>query len=303
MPAPGLPSGWLAVRLGDVAAPRGEAVEPSVAPEQNYIGLEHLESGRTRIGQWGSSSEVKSLKNKFTAGDIPYGKLRPYLDKAALVEWPGLCSTDIIVIVPSEAVDPVYLTHLIHTRPFIEWAVSRSRGINLPRTTWKDLQEITIPLPPVAEQRRIVSVVEAVLARVNAARARLARVREVLKRYRAAVLNAAVEGRLTEDWRATHPDVEPADVLLGRILDERRRRWEEAERERYVKTGKTPPLDWRSRYKEPAPPDTGELPELPDGWCWRVPSNFAASSLRAQRREQTSSQRDSGMCLTSRFRI
>ncbi len=65
----------------------------------------------------------------------------------------------------------------------------------------RSIVEIPLPLPPLAEQRRIVGAVEALLERVNAARERLAKVRAVLKRFRQAVQAAACSGRLTEDWR------------------------------------------------------------------------------------------------------
>ena len=103
--------------------------------------------------------------------------------------------------------------------------------------------------------------------------ATLERVQRNLKRYRASVLKAAVEGRLVpteaELARAEGRDYEPASVLLQRILAERRRRWEEAELAKLKARGKTPKDDkWKAKYKEPAPPDTAELPELPEGWCW-----------------------------------
>ena len=69
--------------------------------------------------------------------------------------------------------------------------------------------------------------------------------------------------------RTTGRDYEPASVLLERILAERRRRWEETELEKMKAAGKTPKNDkWKARYKEPAAPDTGVLPSLPEGWCW-----------------------------------
>ena len=144
----------------------------------------------------------------------------------------------------------------------------QDKSTAIPSLRREDYDAIEVMLPPLAEQRRIVAALDDALARVNAIRERLGRAPALLKRFRASVLAAAVEGRLTEDWRAAHPDVEPASVLLDRILAERRRRWEDAEADRYRKAGKTPPLDWRTRYKEPAAPDTSELAELPEGWCW-----------------------------------
>ncbi len=118
-----------------------------------------------------------------------------------------------------------------------------------------------IPLPPLAEQRRIVAAIEEQFTRLDAGVAALRRARAALKRYRAAVLKAAVEGRLTAAWRAAHPDAEPAAALLRRILAERRARWEADQRAK----GKDPA---KARYDEPAAPDTAGLPALPEGWVW-----------------------------------
>jgi type I restriction enzyme S subunit len=80
------------------------------------------------------------------------------------------------------------------------------------------------------------------------------------------VLKAAVDGRLTEKWRAAHPDVEPAKKLLERILAERRRQWEEAQLRKYAEKGYAPPKGWRDKYV--AKVDAVTLPARPNGWCW-----------------------------------
>jgi type I restriction enzyme S subunit len=132
------------------------------------------------------------------------------------------------------------------------------------------MRRILISLPPIAEQYRIVGRLDELFSRLDAAVAALKRVQANLKRYRASVLKAAVEGRLTEAWRAAHPAAETGAELLRRILAERRTAWERAELERYATAGKTPPLLWRDKYREPSAPDTTglpELPELPEGWC------------------------------------
>ena len=71
----------------------------------------------------------------------------------------------------------------------------------------------------------------------------LKRVKANLKRYKAAVLKAAVEGKLTEQWRKEHPDVEPAEKLLDRILTERRKKWEQSELAKMKAKGKEPKDD------------------------------------------------------------
>jgi len=113
-----------------------------------------------------------------------------------------------------------------------------------------------------------VSTIEHQFSCLDAGIAALERVRINLKRYRTAVLKAAVEGRLTEAWREENTDVAPASELLKRILKERREQWEKDQLAMYEKKGKKPPSNWQSKHREPPSPDTEELSELPEGWRW-----------------------------------
>jgi type I restriction enzyme S subunit len=117
---------------------------------------------------------------------------------------------------------------------------------------------LRIALAPKPEQQRIVDAVESYFTRLDDAVATLERVERNLKRYRASVLKAAVEGRLVPTEAALAKQegrsYEPASLLLERILTERRRRWS--------KSGK------KGKYEEPAPPEISNLPGLPEGWCW-----------------------------------
>jgi type I restriction enzyme, S subunit len=131
-----------------------------------------------------------------------------------------------------------------------------------------DLSDIVLPIPPINEQRRIVAKIEELFSDLDAGVAALKRAKANLKRYRAAVLKAAVEGKLTADWRSKHPNAEPASKLLDGILTERRQKWEADQLAKFAAAKKEPPKNWKAKYVEPTPPDTSDLPELPDGWCW-----------------------------------
>ena len=132
----------------------------------------------------------------------------------------------------------------------------------------EDIRSIDVPVPPKKEQERIVAKIEELFSDLDAGVAALKRARANLKRYRAAVLKAAVEGQLTEQWRAEHPATEPAPKLLDRILAARRKKWEADQLARFATAGKAPPKNWRERYVEPACLDNSQLSALPDGWCW-----------------------------------
>jgi type I restriction enzyme S subunit len=144
----------------------------------------------------------------------------------------------------------------------------RTHGGGIVHVTRDRFDSTPLLLPPMQEQARIVEKLEELLSDLDAGIAALERARANLKRYRAAVLKAAVEGRLTEKWRAAHPDVEPAEKLLERILAERRKKWEEAQLAKYAEKGQSPPKGWKDRYPEPVKPDPSALPVLPEGWCW-----------------------------------
>lgn len=139
--------------------------------------------------------------------------------------------------------------------------------VELPR---KEILATSVPVPPLAEQRRIVEKIEELFSLIEAGEQALEQAKKLLERYRQSVLKAAVTGELTREWRARHKDeIEPGEVLLRRILQARREAWEKAELDKMAKRGLTPKDDrWKQKYKEPEPPDTTSLPELPEGWVW-----------------------------------
>jgi type I restriction enzyme S subunit len=196
-----LPEGWAVANLGEITAPSSEKVEPREQPNARYLSLEHIEGDTNRILGYGSGSDVNSTKAVFRAGSVLYGKLRPYLNKVCIPDFEGICSTDILVFPKRTGVDNRFLMRFLSQRHVVEYANHHSAGVQLPRISFEKLAELDFPLPPLAEQRRIVAAVEAVLARVDAARERLNRLPAMLKRFRQAVLATACAGRLTDDWR------------------------------------------------------------------------------------------------------
>ena len=180
------------------------------------------------------------------------------LGKVALAEEPLCFSQDSQGLVfDASNVDGLYFTY------FLSEAVQKfkyeSRGTTINGVTKKQLRELPVLLPPLAEQRRIVAEIETQFTRLGASVAALRRAQANLKRYRASVLKDACEGRLVpteaELARSQGREYEPATVLLERILAERRARWESQEKR------------W-GKYREPSAPDASALPQLPEGWVW-----------------------------------
>ena len=155
--------------------------------------------------------------------------------------------------------------------PLLEQGLKEiSKGVAVQNVSAKQIESFSIPVAPPEDQRRIVAEIEKQFSRLDEAVASLKRVKANLKRYKAAVLKAAVEGKLTEEWRKQNPDVEPASKLLERILAERRTKWEEAELAKMKAKGKAPKDDkWKEKYKEPAAPALAEdAGSIPDSWVW-----------------------------------
>ena len=171
-------SEWKTVALHDVATIEREVVEASAIDDGTvYVGLENIQSGGDFVDvRKVESGELASSKFAFTPRHLLYGKLRPYLAKVARPQFDGICSTDILPVLPGADLDRDYLAHFLLRPESIALANSRATGANLPRLSPRALAEIRIPLPPLPEQWRIAEVLdraEALRAKRRAALAQL----------------------------------------------------------------------------------------------------------------------------------
>jgi type I restriction enzyme S subunit len=165
-------------------------------------------------------------------------------------------------------IDAKFLFHWLLS-PWFTAKTSQNQGRTiLPKINQVALGRLPVPVAPLKEQQRIAAKIDELFSDLDAGVAALERARANLKRYRASVLKAAVEGRLTAEWRQKNPAVEPASELLQRILQERRQKWEAEQLAKFAAAEKEPPKNWRDKFVEPTTPETTDLPELPEGWCW-----------------------------------
>lgn len=223
-----------------------------------------------------SSEDAKTIRAvPFPPGTILFAKIGEAvrLNRRAVAQVPVVADNNVMGLTPSKFLEGKYLYYYMRTVDLYEYA----QATTVPSVRKSDIETVSCPLPPLAEQGRIVAAIEEQFSRLDAGVAALERVRANLKRYRTAVLKAAVEGRLTEAWRRENPDVEAASKLLERALRERRELWEREQIASYVAKGKKPPKNWQSKYKEPAEPVLHDPPLLPQGWSW---SSLAQCSHR-----------------------
>jgi type I restriction enzyme S subunit len=195
------------------------------------------------------------------------------------------------VLVAEEDLHKTYFRFAINHR--LEELIGKAHGgVGLRHVTKGKFQATEVPLPPLAEQQRIVAKIEALQERSRNAREALAEVGPLLEQFRQSLLAAAFRGDLTADWRAARTTdipvrrgdtgsdrnvrtttVETAHELLSRIRTERRHRWEQSELAKYKAKNKQPPKGWQEKYQAPEPLQEDELEilrdqTLPKGWLW-----------------------------------
>ena len=228
--------------------------------EVSFVPMAAVEagSGRMEVSQARRFSTVRMGYTPFREGDVLFAKITPCMENGKMAVVPklsnglGFGSTEFHVLRPHQGIDPRYVYYFVSSQGFRREAAHRMTGaVGQKRVPKSFLEEASIPVPRFDDQQWIVAEIEKQFSRLDEAVANLKRVKANLKRYKVAVLKAAVEGKLTEDWRKQHPDVEPASKLLERILAERRAKW----------SGK-------GKYKELPIPDTTILPSFPLTWTW-----------------------------------
>ena len=163
-----LPAGWKNHRLGEICDRVKESYKPVDGGDTPYVGLEHLAQGFPAFVGRGTESEIKSSKTAFKAGDILFGKLRPYLRKGAQADFDGVCSTDILAFRTKTGCESGFLRFLVHSDEFVDHAKSTTSGVQHPRTSWPSLREFRLSLPTLPEQKMIAHILSTVQREIEA---------------------------------------------------------------------------------------------------------------------------------------
>ncbi|MED7774404.1 restriction endonuclease subunit S [Aeromonas dhakensis] len=163
-----LPSTWSWVRLNDIADYNGRPnIEPNnIKGDVWLLDLEDIEKDTSKLlyRAFYEERESKSNKSTFKCGDVLYGKLRPYLNKVIIADLDGVCTTEIVPIVPGDGLHPAYLKYLLKSPAFQRYVNSLMYGVKMPRLGTEDAIKSVHPLPPLAEQHRIVAKVDELMA-------------------------------------------------------------------------------------------------------------------------------------------
>lgn len=152
--------GWHRLTLDKAVEVDNRSVQPESGTRYTYVGLENIESETGRFVDVGEvdGGQIDSTKFFFEPTHLLYGKLRPYLNKTALPSFAGICSTDILPLLPKPGVLREYVAFWLRTPAFLDYAKNNATGTKMPRLGPKQLLASPILLPPLPVQRHLVQI-------------------------------------------------------------------------------------------------------------------------------------------------
>ena len=178
-----IPENWaLRPLLTTVSIANGQ-VDPQVEPyrEMTLVAPNHIESGTGRLLSRETASDQKAISGKylFGRGDIVYSKIRPYLRKAVLAEFNGLCSADMYPLKPAADVSGGFMLSVLLGQRFTRYAESVSVRSGMPKINRTELADFVVALPPLPEQRAIATVLSDVDALLHGLERLIAKKRDL----------------------------------------------------------------------------------------------------------------------------
>jgi len=186
-----IPVNWEVKRLKLVAPARISKLDAK-PDDAVYVGLEHVESWTGRLLLESQPETVDSVVGSFRAGDVLFGKLRPYLAKVARPDFDGVCTSEIVPLRPVEECSQSYLMYELLNAPYIRWLDSLTYGTKMPRVSPEQVASSFVTLPPHAEQCAIAAFLDRETARIDALVAKKERLIELLQEKRTAIITRAV---------------------------------------------------------------------------------------------------------------
>ena len=207
----------------------------SITDDDWVLELEDLEKDTAKIIQTLSRSKrsIKGVRHRFNKGDILYSKLRTYLNKVLVAPQSGYCTTEIMPFNSYCNVSSYYLNHVLRSAYFLDYTQQCGYGVKMPRLSTTDACNGMIPLPPLAEQKRIVKEIEHWFSLIDVIESGKEDLQATIKQAKSKILDLAIHGKLVPQ----DPNDEPASELLKRI-----------------------------NPKAEVTCDNGHYPNLPNGW-------------------------------------
>ena len=254
-----IPESWKWMRLGDISSysQKKEKISAvAIVPQSWSLDLEDIEKETGRIIRRCTASERAIAGDKvcFYKGQVLYSKLRPYLKKVLVAPDDGICSSEMVPFAPYGNIDPQYLVYVL-TCPHVDYIInSVTYGVKMPRVGTETMTNLLIPLPPLAEQKRIVAKIEKLLPYIDRYEKAWSRLEDFNKRFpvdmQKSILQIAIQGKLVEQ----RPEEGTGEELYQLI---------QAEKQKLIKEGKI-------KKEKPLTEITeDEIPfDIPESWKW-----------------------------------
>ena len=231
-----LPKGWVWTTLKDVCStPQyGWTTKATTQGTLRLLRTTDITAGNVNWKTVPFCTEEPPDKEKYLlkTGDIVISRAGS-VGYSYLVKSPqnAVFASYLIRFKPLSMIDKSYLAFFLKSPDYWKTISEEKAGIALPNVNAAKLKQIQVPLPSLAEQRRIVAKLETLFTQLDAAVDNLKKAQMQLQRYRRSILKSAFEGELTREWREGY-------------------------------SGELEPMSVSEVY------DLDNLPELPDGWVW-----------------------------------
>jgi type I restriction enzyme S subunit len=230
-----VPDGWVWCKLGDVCEINPKSTNLSDFDQSlptTFVPMTAVDQieGTIKTPEILPLGKARKGHTQFIENDVIFARITPCMEngKVAIAKnlenYLGFGSTEFHVIRPPDEIIPEYIFYFIRPVSFRNKASAYfTSTVGQMRVPKAFMLAASFPLPPLPEQHRIVTKLETLLAQVDRSKDHLAKVPPLIKRFRQSVLAAACSGRLTEDWRREHPNVEPARKIIE-VISQRRQK-------------------------------------------------------------------------------
>ena len=212
-----LPKGWEWTTVGEITN-YGDSVNVQVENIDNsdwVLELEDIEKDTANIIQHLNKNERKTngTRHKFQKGQILYSKLRTYLNKVLVAPNDGFCTTEIMAFGSYGILSNNYICYVLRSLYFLDYTLQCGYGVKMPRLSTTDACNGLIPLPPLAEQKRIVNEIQRLFSIIDIVEKGKDGLQTAIQQAKNKILDLAIHGKLVPQ----DPNDEPASELLKRI--------------------------------------------------------------------------------------
>jgi type I restriction enzyme S subunit len=195
-----VPQHWQMMKFGYRTNIQNGQVDPEEEPYSDLplIAPNHIESNTGRVFDVTSAHDQGAISGKYLVqkGDVVYSKIRPHLNKCALVDFDGLCSADMYPIRTEHELTSGFLLYWMLAQPFLDYATESSMRVAMPKLNRDTLSAAPLVVPPESEQKAIVAHIRKVTKRIDSMARKVESAIARLAEYRTALITDATTGKI-----------------------------------------------------------------------------------------------------------